>query len=106
MSADRDMSEQQFRMAAKKSGFVPEAFGYWRLAPPCDHISVYRFNAGPRRRSQLAYLCAAQERSEAESEAKVASAVPALPAADLALAKSFADATHFDGESLEQEEPA
>jgi hypothetical protein len=29
-----------------------------------------------------------------------------LPAADLALAKSFADATHLDGESLEQGEPA
>ena len=66
-STKRDLSEEQFRAAAHKEGFRPDAMGYWRLATPCDHISVYRFNGGPRRRDQLAYMRAQQKRAEAES---------------------------------------
>lgn len=68
MSKTRDLSEKQFRKAAMESGFTPDALGYWKLAKPHDHISVYRFNGGTRRRSQLAYLCACQKREEERCE--------------------------------------
>ena len=64
MKQCRDMSERQFRDAAAKSGFTPDTLGYWRLAPPHNNVSVYRFNAGDRRRSQLAYLLAEQKKAE------------------------------------------
>lgn len=63
----RDLSEQQFLDAAKKRGFAPSAMGYWRLAPPCGNTSVYRFNAGDRRRDQLAYLVREQQKAEARA---------------------------------------
>lgn len=62
----RDLSEEQFRNAAKKEGFAPSAFGYWNLAKPHDNVSVYRFNAGDRRRDQLAYLRAQQKQHARE----------------------------------------
>lgn len=68
----RDMSEQQFRDAAAKSGFKPDAMGYWRLAPPVNHVSVYRFNAGTRRRAQLAYMLSEQEKAEQREVAQQA----------------------------------
>lgn len=67
MSNKRDLSEQQFRDAATKKGFTPGALGYWRLAPPHSNTSVYRFNAGARRRDQLAYLMAEQKKAEARA---------------------------------------
>ena len=64
MKPCRDMSEQQFLKAAKKNGFTPDCMGYWHLAKPHENVSVYRFNAGPRRRSQLAYLIDQQKKHE------------------------------------------
>lgn len=63
----RDLSEQQFRNAATKKGFTPDAMGYWRLAPPHDNTSVYRFNGGARHRDQLAYLMGEQKKAEARA---------------------------------------
>jgi hypothetical protein len=68
-SMKRDLSEEQFRNAAKKEGFAPAFMGYWNLAKPFDNVSVYRFNAGDRRRDQLAYLRAQQKRHLREMEA-------------------------------------
>lgn len=58
----RDMSKAQFKAAAAKLGFAPDFLGYWRLAPPFSNVSVYIRNVGERRRSQLAYLIAEQNR--------------------------------------------
>lgn len=65
MSTPRDLTEAQFRDAAIKQGFTHEFFGYWRLAAPHQNTSIYRFNAGHRRRAQLVYLMEQQENAEA-----------------------------------------
>lgn len=78
MNTARDLTEEQFIAAAKKQGFKHDFFGYWRLAPPHEATSVYRFNAGHRRRAQLVYLMEQQERAEAGQSVNA-------PAAQLAL---------------------
>ena len=67
MSIKRDLSEQQFLDACRKRGFAPDFLGYWKLAAPHDNCSVYRFNAGKRRRNQLAYLMQEQKKAEARA---------------------------------------
>ena len=53
----RDLTEAQFKTRCRESGFVPEGFmGYYRLPIPGHHLCVSIFNAGERRRDQLAYL--------------------------------------------------
>jgi len=64
-SRPRDLTEQQFITAAKRQGFTHDFFGYWKLAAPHQNTSVYRFNAGHRRRAQLVYLMECQEKAEA-----------------------------------------
>jgi len=64
----RDLSEKQFRAAARRSGFTPAFFGYWSLADPVSNVSVYLLNGGSTRRSQLAYLIEQQNKQERERE--------------------------------------
>jgi hypothetical protein len=74
MTTARDLTEAQFIIAAKRQGFTHDFFGYWKLATPHDNTSVYRFNAGHRRRTQLAYLMAQQENAEAGRSINAATA--------------------------------
>jgi hypothetical protein len=60
----RDLTDAQFRYRAAKLGFKPEGFlGYWRLASN-PNISVSIWNAGKRRRDQLRYLIACDQREQ------------------------------------------
>lgn len=58
--ASRDMSERQFLAALKKRGMRPALMGYVRVT---ESTAVYRYNAGERRRDQLAYLIEQQEKA-------------------------------------------
>jgi hypothetical protein len=63
----RDMSKAQFQDACERSGFRPEGFmGYYRLPLEGQHVCVSAYNAGDRRRDQLAYLHAMLRKHEAE----------------------------------------
>lgn len=58
----RDMTETQFAEACARYGFTREGFmGYYRLPGPV-HACVSVWNAGDRRRDQLAYLIKENER--------------------------------------------
>lgn len=67
MQEARDMTKAQFQAALKRGRFKAEGFmGYYRLPIPGLHTCVSIFNAGERRRDQIAYLHAKlQEREEA-----------------------------------------
>lgn len=56
----RDMSERQFLVKLDHYGMRPTLMGYVRVT---ESSSVYRYNAGERRRDQLAYLIAQQKRA-------------------------------------------
>lgn len=66
----RDLSEEQFRYQMQKLGFKSAGFmGYWHLPEPCANVSVCRFNAGERRRDQLAYMKSQFKRCVAQQSA-------------------------------------
>lgn len=68
MTTSRDLTERQFLAALKRNGMdpVPYGMGYINVTPDGrgGGLHVYRFNGGDRRRDQLAYLLAEQERWE------------------------------------------
>jgi hypothetical protein len=72
--AQRDMSKAQFLSRAAAYGWKPAGFmGYFRRElPDGGAVSVSVWNAGDRRRSQLAYLIAAGEKHEREAEKRAA----------------------------------
>lgn len=65
MAETRDMSKKEFGAACERRGFEPEGvMGYYRLNLPGRHHCVSVYNAGDRRRDQLAYLIREQEKAE------------------------------------------
>jgi hypothetical protein len=72
----RDMSKAQFDKELAKRGWTREGFlGYVRMPlPGGGAINISRLNAGPRLRSQLAYLIAEFERVEDREAARAAGA--------------------------------
>ncbi len=55
--ASRDMTKAQFDRACAKYEFKPAGFmGYYSLGPALPDCLASVFNAGDRRRDQLAYL--------------------------------------------------
>ena len=67
MRKTRDLTKAQFDAAIARHGFKPLGFlGYYSLPEPNQRVSVSKFNAGDRRRAQLAYLLAEAERYEKE----------------------------------------
>lgn len=68
----RDMTQKQFDAALKRHGMVDLGFmGYVRIKSPVRDAAtnVSAWNAGDRRRDQLAYLIKAKDRYEAEEYA-------------------------------------
>lgn len=64
----RDMTKGQFREACKRHGFKPAGFmGYYELS---GGVSASLFNAGKRRRDQLAYLIRENEKWKAKRKAE------------------------------------
>lgn len=64
MSAQRDMTDAQFRAALTRHGMTPQGFmGYVDVGLPNHRLHVSGWNAGDRRRDRLAYLL--QKRDEA-----------------------------------------
>ena len=49
----RDLSESEFWTRCRKNGMRPALMGYVNVT---RNVSVCRYNAGDRRRDQLAYL--------------------------------------------------
>jgi len=63
----RDMSQAQFDAALKRHNIRRDWFGYYVVTwkpNGTPRLHVYAGNAGPRRRSQLAYLLREQHRDE------------------------------------------
>lgn len=53
----RDLSVAQFEKKCREYGFTRDGFlGYFNLGIPNQSVHVSILNAGPKRRSQLAYL--------------------------------------------------
>ena len=71
MSGGRDMTKAQFRAACERAGFEPQGYlGYYRLPLGADrHCCVSVYNAGTRRRDQLAYLHAELAKREGRASA-------------------------------------
>jgi hypothetical protein len=71
---ERDMTVKQFLSRAAEYGWKPSGFmGYFRRElPDGSAVSVSTWNAGTRRRTQLAYLINRGEAMEAEALAKAA----------------------------------
>lgn len=65
----RDLTQKQFEYRATKLGFKKGGWlGYWSLvSDPSIHVSVW--NAGPRRRDQLAYLIRCDDREFVKKKA-------------------------------------
>ena len=60
MEQSRDMSQKQFEAECKRLGFKEDGFmGYYDIGSG-RHVSIY--NAGKRRRAQLAYLIQQRDR--------------------------------------------
>lgn len=77
-SKKRDLTKAQFLAACEREGFTPNPFmGYFDLGIPGHTVSSSVWNAGPRRRDQLAYLRSSrtewQSRITRESEVNEAS---------------------------------
>ena|GEM_PF-5838321 len=66
MATKRDLTQKQFDAACAARGFQRDLLGYYRL--PNSSVYVHARNAGPRRRSQLAYLIQQNEQHLADSE--------------------------------------
>ena len=63
MRRSPDISIPQFNAACAREGFTTEGIlGYFDLGIPGRRIHVSIFNAGPRRRDQLAYLMRERDR--------------------------------------------
>jgi hypothetical protein len=64
----RDLSIRQFKVACRKHGFTPRGFmGYYNLGikeGKYKGFAVSIWNAGSRRRDQLAYLFAERKKFE------------------------------------------
>lgn len=58
----RDLSHKEFMAALGRLGMRPEMMGYVDVGVPGHSLCVCRFNAGGRRRDQLAYLLAERDR--------------------------------------------
>jgi len=54
----RDLTYPQFLKRLKKYGMTPKGWGYVDIG---NGLEVYKFNAGMRRRTQLAYLIQKQK---------------------------------------------
>jgi len=66
---DRDMSKQQFAEALARYGMREAGFmGYVNINVPGHHIEVSKWNAGDRRRAQLAYLLQNREKAMRECQ--------------------------------------
>lgn len=67
----RDMTKAQFDKELAKRGWTREGFlGYVRMPlPGGGAVNISRLNAGPRLRTQLAYLIAAYEKHLDQHEA-------------------------------------
>lgn len=64
---ERDMSKAQFEEALARHGMRHVGFmGYVELGIPGRRVSCSLWNAGKRRRDQLAYLLREKERYEGE----------------------------------------
>ena len=73
----RDMTERQYKDALQRHGFSSEGFmGYYKLGTTGTHVSV--LNAGPSRRSKLAYLLAEYEKAQQRVESAQLRAAPIL----------------------------
>lgn len=65
----RDLTRAQFQKAMRDNGWQIQGFmGYVRLNIPGRHVCVSVWNAGKRRRDQLAYLANEQAKAEAVHE--------------------------------------
>ena len=63
MARARDMTQAQFDKACKKHGFKSQGvMGYYSLGPTVPNGSASVFNAGSRRRDQLAYLIQSRDK--------------------------------------------
>ena len=63
----RDMTERQYKDALQRHGFSSEGFmGYYKLGTTGTRVSV--LNAGPSRRSKLAYLLAEYEKAQQRAD--------------------------------------
>jgi hypothetical protein len=58
------MTKSQFDAALKRNGMQRAPMGYVQVTAK---LAVYPGNAGPRLRTQLAYLIAAKEREQAKA---------------------------------------
>ena len=80
----RDLSYAQFKAQCARLGFKPQGFmGYYDLGIPGYTTCSSVFNAGDRRRDQLAYLIAQRKREVEHRALKTAAKVIAavrLPA--------------------------
>jgi hypothetical protein len=64
----RDLTKAQFNRLIEKYGFKPAGFmGYYSLPEPHSATNVSAYNAGNRRRSQLAYLLAQARKAEKDA---------------------------------------
>jgi len=52
----RDLTRKEFIRKMKRRGFVPSAFGYWRLPEPLENWKISELNGGETLRDRLAYL--------------------------------------------------
>ncbi len=67
----RDLTAAQFKYRAEKLGFRSDGFlGYWKLSDGRTSVSV--LNAGSRRRDQLRYLIAQDNKNNAREAARMA----------------------------------
>ena len=70
MSNAADMTKRQFRAACKRRGFIPRRY-FGNFSVPGTNTSVSVWNAGDRRRDQLAYLIQEQRRLIKDAEETV-----------------------------------
>ena len=62
----RDITQDQFRAKCKEYGFTPIGFmGYYKVT---ESLNVSVLNAGPKRRSQLAYLIQQRDKEIAKED--------------------------------------
>jgi hypothetical protein len=66
--AQRDLTQRQFNEACERYGFKSEGImGYYRL-PVKTHTCVSVWNAGDKRRAQLAYLIQEMHKWQAKEQ--------------------------------------
>ncbi len=68
MASTRDMTKAEFAAACKRNGFVAKGFlGYFQTP---SGVCISALNAGPNRRSQIAYLIRENEKWERQRESQ------------------------------------